>query len=379
MKISYKQKELFYTLFAFLMLMGMLFTVVFYFLSQMEGQNKIGFQIFGGGDDGFFYWKQIQKIINGEIWQYTSIYPLFISSIILFTKINNVFLIRLVNFIGFFISVVFLLKISEQLLKDKMKNIYLFSSILTFLIFYFSFYINIFSSIYRDIWIICFYLISLYISIKLFFGNSKALLKYFILIILVLVVYLFRPYAALSFVISILYYFITRKFKVRYIIILYLLLFLLYTFFGNNKIPFINYSIYEIFDYRNHFITQKIGSSQMGYFFYKDNFILFIRNFLLSSLENLFGPFIYHFYDAKVVLLFLIESIPIQLGLIFIFYRRKYLIVEEKYILIHILIWSLLIGFSNDNIGASTRLRILSVLLLMIIICVEITKQNFYD
>ena len=71
-----RQKKLQYlTIQQFTFLAYLFITTLMYFLSLSQGNEGVTYRLFGGGDDGYFYWIQAQNVADGNTWIRTSIYP----------------------------------------------------------------------------------------------------------------------------------------------------------------------------------------------------------------------------------------------------------------------------------------------------------------
>lgn len=156
-------------------------TSLFFFLAIRQGNEGVVLRLFGGSDDGLFYWEQAKNVAAGREAILTSIYPIIIGYLVKITGIENVFVVRLFNYMGFILLTILglhLLKIffenegEEKNLDIKCLYDARIVMLLAFML-YGSLIMNVTLSIYRDIWIYALYLMSTILSIKVFFGRGN--------------------------------------------------------------------------------------------------------------------------------------------------------------------------------------------------------------
>ena len=198
-----REKYIMLTLQQFIFLMYLIITTTIFLISLNMGNEGIGIKLFGGGNDGYFYWEQAQNVAVGNEWIRTSIYPLIIGYLIKIIGVKSVYVIRIFNYCGFILLVLF----SKYLIKyqylenDKSLNFkYSYKSMILLLLiflFYPSLQMNVNLSIYRDIWVYTLYLLSLILSIKLLFCKKNKLLNFSFLSIILWLLGEFRHYALL--------------------------------------------------------------------------------------------------------------------------------------------------------------------------------------
>ena len=156
------------------------------FISLNLGNDGVSIKLFGGGDDGYFYWTQARNIANEQPAILTSIYPLIIGYLTKITGIENVYIIRLFNYCGFVLLTLLSIKLIEVIIKlenkeKELTNIkeYTYLAQLIILIGYLcyvSLIMNVNLSIYRDIWIYLLYVLCMFFSIKLIFSKVHIVL-----------------------------------------------------------------------------------------------------------------------------------------------------------------------------------------------------------
>lgn len=351
-------------------------SVAIYFLAFAAGNEGVSIRLFGGGDDGYFYWEQSQKIAKGQTAVITSIYTIIIGYLMNFLNITDVIIIRFFNFLGYFLLLINSLFLLDFTIK-KNKNLQIvinrddFKSkklLIVLFTFYLSLIMNTTLSIYRDIWIYLFCLLS--VKELIYFMNKKTLkIIHFILFILYfLLLYGFRTYAALSIILSLIIYkvLISKRRKTN-ILLLILLGGIVYTFFKNITFPIVNMSIEDALSYRDYFISVAPGGSQMNIPLDQNNYLLFLIFYFYSFIGNLLGPLPWQINNMSHILAFLFETIPFILILRTIYKKRKLLNKIHSFLIANSFSWFMLISLSNDNIGASTRLRVIGWILLIIV------------
>jgi hypothetical protein len=372
--------------FLFLLLLQMLFlsffllTTVIYFISKNIGYEGVTIRIFGGGDDGFFYWDQALTVANGGEAILTSIYPLIIGYVIKLVGYEDVIVIRYFNFLGFLLllfSCLYLLKLiivcdkDINILKKYRQQIFYRSGILLLLILFLypSLAINIVLSIFRDVWIYLFYMISLIFMIKIYF--FKQYICWVPAILSILVLYLFRGYAGVCFVLTsiiALMLWNERWHKRKSSIILCFVIFLsiYYTFFIDFKIPLLDMSLRDALQYRHSSLEHYAGGSQMNISLDQGNIVLFLFNYFYSYIGNLLGPLPWHINSLGTLIVFLTETIFFTYLVTFIWVNRSYMNKVHYFVVLYCFMWIGFIAISNDNIGTATRLRIVGELPLII-------------
>lgn len=368
-----KRKKLKYLiLLQFTIMFYFIITTTIYYLSVKEGSQGISLKLFGGGDDGHFYWKQALNVANGEPWIRTSVYPLVLGTLVKITGIQDVFIVRLFNYIGLLLLIFYSMKLlSVQYTKEEdgiNKNVKNKGKSLLLIIFigYLSLLMNVNLSIYRDVWIYLFYTISVYLSSRLIFTKRNTGVYFLLLLLNLYILGEFRKYAMLSFILTILFYIIYKKIVKRpKVFLIYLILFfaIYYTFFIDFTI--LDMSLRRALTYRSVGLDGYSGGSQMWINLEQPNIVFFLINYIHSYIGNLLGPLPWHIKSGSTLLVFMMETIPMILILNFLWKKRELLDGIQKYIVLHAFVWIGLIGFTNDNIGTATRLRPVAWILIL--------------
>lgn len=382
-----RQKKLQYlTIQQFTFLAYLFITTLMYFLSLSQGNEGVTYRLFGGGDDGFFYWIQAQNVADGNTWIRTSIYPLIIGTLMRVTGIENVYLIRIFNYIGFLLLVAFSLKLIKAQFKmgdNRIDQEYKYKAqtlLLVSYLFYASLQMNLNFSIIRDVWIYTVYILSTYISVKLIFYKKNRFFHFITLVFSVWLLGEFRGYAMLSFLLSLGIYFAYTKVKLlkkprRLVFVGVGAFAMYYSFFMDFTIS--GMSLRRALTYRASALDMYSGGSQMRISLDQSNFILFLINYVHSYIGNLIGPLPWHISGVSTLFVFLVETIPMVLILRFLWKKRYLLMKAQKYILLHSFVWVSLIGFTNDNLGTASRLRPVAWILILIVFVVVYTKNKY--
>ncbi|UPW83705.1 hypothetical protein [Lysinibacillus sp. Ag94] len=353
-------------------LLYFLLSTIIYFFSVNSGYNGLSLPIFGGGDDGQFYYEQAMKFANGEPYIYTSIHIWVLGGILSLFKTDSVMVLRFFNYIANIIILATSLLILKKIVNKKAFHM---SATLLILIltFYPSLLLNSTLSIYRDIWIYTFYLLSLYLFINVFISNGKWP-RTFNLILLVFALLMlggYRKYALLSFLIGSMIYLMLKQMSKKKIKlykvggILFIGLSVFYALFRDVKLPIVGLSFSDVLQYRQ--VNLEAGGSQMGISLDHPNIVLFYLNYLYSFMSNFIGPFPWQVTGGATLILMVTEGVVFFFISIYLIRRIKYFSNVEVFLLMQVVIWFLLISISNDNFGTSSRLRIIGWIPLIII------------
>lgn len=374
-----QKKLLFLSVQQVVFLVYFIITTMIFLISFNQGNEGITIRVFGGGDDGFFYWQQAKNIFDGKPAILTSIYPLIIGHLIKITGYESVYIIRLFNYLGFILFIFLCLNLLELFysLDEKNKNLNhkIFDSkamMLVMIAVYPSIIIYANLSIYRDIWIYLLYLACVIIIIKAKFNNRTINMYLILLLPFLWLLGSFRGYALVSFVLSNIVHILYKKIGKRKNTYLILVIFLIlsgiyYTFFKELEIPYINMSLSSALDYRNSFLGEYAGGSQMMISLNQPNFIMFIINYFYSYIGNLIGPLPWQISGIATLVTFFVESILFLLILLYLWKKRRFISNVQKYVLLHAFVWISLIAIINDNLGTATRLRPVAWILIIIV------------
>lgn len=364
----------------------LLATTVFYALAIYATGNGVSYHLFGEGDDGVFYWEQAMNVFYDLSWIRTSIYPWVIGKLMQLIGTESVFAIRLFNFVGMALLIHFALKlVAIQLatteLGEKEERIRHYAYLYTLFCFiaYISLFINITTSIYRDVWIYMLYIAATYLAIRWLFEKNWT---YFLLLIpTVWLLGEFRTYALLSFVMATVLWLTlqaVRKVAGPFVILtLALVIFgVIYTFFMDVQVPIVDKTLRSALQYRSDGIGFLAGGSQMGIRLDASNYFGFLFNYVHSYLGNLVGPLPWDVRGLTILLVFFIEALPMTLILLFLWSRRAYVTKVQQFILMQAFVWNGLIAITNDNIGTALRLRAIAYLLILLVFVVAYSRHR---
>lgn len=364
----------------------LLATTVFYALAIYATGNGVSYHLFGEGDDGVFYWEQAMNVFYDLSWIRTSIYPWVIGKLMQVIGTESVFAIRLFNFVGMALLIHFALKlVAVQLAttelgeKEERVRHYAYLYALFCFIVYISLFINITTSIYRDVWIYMLYIAATYLAIRWLFEKNWT---YFLLLIpTVWLLGEFRTYALLSFVMATVLWLtlqVMRKIVGPFVILtLALVIFgIIYTFFMDVQVPIVDKTLRSALQYRSDGIGFLAGGSQMGIRLDASNYFGFLFNYVHSYLGNLVGPLPWDVRGLTILLVFFIEALPMTLILLFLWSRRAYVTKVQQFILMQAFVWNGLIAITNDNIGTALRLRAIAYLLILLVFVVTYSRYR---
>ncbi|MGE6513582.1 hypothetical protein [Lysinibacillus sphaericus] len=354
-----------------------------YYLSLSQNTNGISLSLFGGGDDGIFYYEQATKIANNLPYVYTSIHALIFGWILKIFHTDSVYLLRVFNYLAnlglILISLLFLKKIMGN------KSAYWMSATILVILmaFYPSLLLNTTMSLYRDVWIYLFFLWCMYLFSNIFIikGKYPKLLSVILLVFTMFMLGGYRKYALLSFLLGSMIYLLinlvcNNKIRLKKYTLIGIVGFsLFFLFFKNVKFPIIGLSFSEALMYRQS--SLEAGGSQMGISLDQSNILLFYANYLHSFISNFIGPLPWQISGGSTLIIMLTEGLVFLLIVIFLIRKRSMFSNLEKYFLIQSFIWFLLIGVSNDNLGTASRLRIVGWLPIIIIFSKYYGEQLF--
>lgn len=361
----------------------LLATIIFYMLAIFVNGNGVSFQIFGGGDDGAFYWEQAMNVFYDLTWIRTSIYPWIIGKYMQLIGTESVFAIRMFNFFGVALLLHFSLKLvtiqitsisPQENISRIQRNAYLLA--LGSYVAYISLFFNITTSIFRDVWIYMLFITATYLAIRWIFEKNWT---YFILLLpTIWLLGQFRTYALLSFVLATGIWFVLRIVKRPLLFFtLFIILFGgIYTFFMDMNVPIVDRTLRSALQYRSSGLGQLGGGSQMGIQLDSTNYAGFLIHYTHSYLGNLIGPLPWHIQSASTAIAFLIEAIPMTLIIWFIWLKRASLTKIQGFILTQAFVWNGLIAITNDNIGTALRLRAIAYLLILLVFAVAYSRHR---
>lgn len=218
--------------------------------------------------------------------------------------------------------------------------------------------------VYRDVFMVFSFLIACF-AVKSFLDSSNILISsfYFIISIVlgVLLLYL-RPYLGYAFLISI---FLCKLVLTKRRVLLFSFLYLCALFLANYL-----GALDSITRYRSIFEEME-GGSNLGIDF--SNPIMFIPNFILSLLGQMFGLYI---TNPLAIVLLVIETIPFIIMLFFIINNVKLADKFVRFLIIFFVLYASVWLIGNDNLGTAVRLRIYNYLAVYICFFYILRRKN---
>lgn len=329
-------------------LLNFLIMSLLYLYSISNGGIGLGLKFTSSGDDGVYYYHIANEVWKGVGHDFINLQPIVLGGVMKIMGTNEVYILRLFNFIPVIFIPYFLFKLSE---KKNVVFLFLYLLVYPSLVFVLNY------SLYRDGWIILLYLISLTL-IKNF--NNK--INILLLVPTLVILFFYREYVVLSLLISLTYYYLIvyRKIKFKYVIYATFALILpIYLFVPDLHIPIVDLSLNEALAFREKNAEIYQGTSQFNIKLSNLPLHIFILNFIKSILLNIFGPLTLSFYSAFFLIVFAFESLVFIYVSFVILKRRKSLSTFNLFLLATSIIWFLLVGIINDNLGTGLRLRIL--------------------
>ncbi len=250
-------------------------------------------------------------------------------------------------FLNLFIIPVLVTKLSDLNFKKDQKY-YLYSVLLCLIyptLFFYTF------DIYRDVFMVLSFLIGCLIVKKCLSRSNFISFSYFYILAILMGLFLMalRPYLGYAFLLALALWKI--KLTKKRIFILTILYF--FALFVANYLGLFE----RITDYREIFEEDMQGGSNLGLDF--SNPVLFIPNFVLSTLGQLFGLYL---VNPFAVLLFVIETIPALFMMTYILKNIKYADGFIRFLIIFFVLYASVWLIGNDNLGTAVRLRLYNYL-----------------
>lgn len=292
----------------------------------------------GAGSDANYY----HQYAIGDITVSSSIWPeilAYLNGINLYSREYISSLLLLLNII--FIPILLNSVSNLNFFKDQKNYLYsiLIASIYPTLYFYSL-------DIYRDTFMVFMFLISCGI-VKKYIKNTNNIKKLFYFVLALLLgffLYKIRPYLGYAFLSSLFLWKIkfTKK-RILILIFIYFVILFFINLFG---------MLDSLTEYRSGF-EEGSGGSTLGLNF--SNPAMFIPNFILSMLGQLFGLYI---TNPIAVFLFILETIPFIYMLIYIIKNINYADSFIRFLIIFFVLYGSVWLIGNDNLGTAVRLRI---------------------
>lgn len=324
------------------LIMLFFFKIAIYILVKSQ---MIGFSL-GGGSDADYY----NTYATGGIDVATSIWPV----ILRYLNDINLYSRDFISYIFFFLSLSVIPIIVARLTGIRLRNnqkyyLYIFLICLLYPTLYFFTF-----DIYRDVFMVLVFLIGC-LAVKASLASNN-IIKFVFLFLVSIVIALFlialRPYLGVAFI-GALFLWNIRFTKRR--IILLSILYLLALFIANYI------GVFDaITEYRSGF-EEGEGGSTLGLDF--SNPIMFIPNFILSALGQLFGLYV---TNPLALLLLFVETAPFFFMLVYVIKNIKIADSFVRFLIIFFVLYASVWLIGNDNLGTAVRLRIYNYLAIYI-------------
>ena len=320
--------------FIFLFIFLLIFLKIsFYFLIKID---YISLSL-GGGNDSDYYHDYALGYEDFAV----NIWPVilrFFNDLGLYSRegISYVFL-----FLNLFIIPILVTRLSG-LIFEKNQKYYLYAFLLCLIyptLFFYTF------DVYRDVFMVFSFLVGCLIVKKSL--NSKGFISFLFFYIFAILIGLFllalRPYLGYAFLLSLALWKIklTKK-RILLFAILYFFVLFVANYIG----------VFEsLTEYRSGFEEGK-GGSTLGLDF--SNPVMFIPNFILSILGQLFGLYV---TNPLAIALFFIETIPFIFMFFYILKNIKYANSFMQFLIVFFVLYASVWLIGNDNLGTAIRLR----------------------
>lgn len=327
-------------IFLLLLFAIILFLKLLLFILVNSGLLEVGL---GGGNDSDYYHDYALGYVDLAV----NVWPIilrFFNDLGLYSReaVSYLFL-----FLNLFIIPVLVTKLSDLNFKKDQKY-YLYSVLLCLIyptLFFYTF------DIYRDVFMVLSFLIGCLIVKKCLSRSNFISFSYFYILAILMGLFLMalRPYLGYAFLLALVLWKIklTKK-RIFFFAILYFFALFVANYLG----------LFErITDYREIFEEDIQGGSNLGLDF--SNPVLFIPNFVLSTLGQLFGLYL---VNPFAVLLFVIETIPVLFMLFYVLKNIKYADGFIRFLIIFFVLYASVWLIGNDNLGTAVRLRLYNYL-----------------
>lgn len=256
----------------------------------------------------------------------------------------------LLLFINLFIIPFLVAKLSNLNFKKSQKY-YLYSVLLCLIyptLFFYTF------DVYRDVFMVLSFLVGCLIVRKCLSRSSFISFSYFYILAILMGLFLMalRPYLGFAFLLALVLWKIklTKK-RIFLFAILYF-----FALFIANYIGIFD----SLTEYRSGF-EEGQGGSTLGLDF--SNPVMFIPNFILSTLGQLFGLYI---TNPLAIILLLIETFPFFIMLKYVIKNIRMADSFVRFLLIFFVIYGSVWLIGNDNLGTAVRLRMYNYLAIYI-------------
>ncbi|ENX25439.1 hypothetical protein [Acinetobacter sp. CIP 102136] len=318
------------------------FKIIFYYLIKND-YLSLGL---GGGNDSDYYHDYALGYIDISV----NIWPVilwFLNDSGFYSRdgISYLFL-----FINLFIIPFLVAKLSGLNFKKDQKY-YLYSVLLCLIyptLFFYTF------DIYRDVFMVLSFLVGCWVVRKSLSSSTFISFSYFYILAILIGLFLLdlRPYLGYAFLLALVLWKIklTKK-RIFFFAILYFFALFIANYIG----------IFErLTEYRSGF-EEGEGGSTLGLDF--SNPVMFIPNFILSTLGQLFGLYV---TNPFVFILLLVETVPFFAMLVYLVKNIKLADSFIRFLIIFFVLYASVWLIGNDNLGTAIRLRLYNYLAIYI-------------
>ena len=316
--------------------------VFFYFLIK---NDYISFGL-GGGSDANYYHDYALGYIDLAV-NFWPVILRFLNDLGLYSRdgISYLFL-----FINLFIIPFLVAKLSGLNFKKSQK--YYLYSVLLCLIYPTLFFYTL--DIYRDVFMVLCFLVGCWVVRKSLSSSSFFVFSFFYILAILIGLFLLalRPYLGYAFLLAL----VLWKIKLTKKRILLFAILYFFALFIANYIGVLD----SLTEYRSGF-DEDSGGTTLGLDF--SNPVMFIPNFILSTLGQLFGLYI---TNPLAIILLLIETFPFFIMLKYVIKNIRMADSFIRFLLIFFVIYGSVWLIGNDNLGTAVRLRMYNYLAIYI-------------
>lgn len=312
--------------------------VFFYFLIK---NDYISIRLGGGSDAGYYH-----NYALGYSDVAVNFWPVILRFLNDFGFYSRDGISYLFLFTNLFIIPFLVCKLSSLNFQNSQKH-YLYSVLLCLIyptLFFFTF------DIYRDVFMVLTFLVGCLIVKKCLRSSNFISFSYFYILAILVGFFLLalRPYLGYAFLIALVLWKIklTKKRILLFAIIYFFVLFIA------------NYiGVFEsLTEYRSGF-EEGEGGSTLGLDF--SNPVMFIPNFILSILGQLFGLYV---TNPLAIALFFTETVPFIFMFFYILKNIKYANSFIQFLIVFFVLYASVWLIGNDNLGTAVRLRLYNYL-----------------
>lgn len=326
--------------------------LVLYFLIT----NKILIIQLGGGSDAGYYHDYALGIVDFAV----NIWPIILRYLNDYGLYSRIAMSHLLFFMHIIMIPIITARLAGLTLKNNQK--YYFYVLLLCMIYPTLFFYSM--DVYRDVFMVFSFLVGC-IVVKKSLNNNNFLFFMFYFIIAIFVGFFLlglRPYLGYAFLLSLLLW------KIRFTKKRILLLGSLYVsvLFAANYAGLLN----AITEYRTIFEDAE-GGSTLGLDF--SNPVMFVPNFILSVLGQLFGLYI---TNPLSIVILLIETVPFFFMLIYVIKNIKLADNFIRFLIIFFVLYASVWLIGNDNLGTAVRLRMHNYIIIYIMFFYIVRLKN---